>query len=76
MDLYRELERRAPRLLPHLIFLSGTTDSAEYMRFLEGTDALELCKPFDIDTLQRLVRQLLLDQDATRLAKGSRQARG
>jgi len=70
VGLYRELEWRAPRLLPRLIFLSGTTDSAEYMRFLEGTGALVLCKPFDIDTLQRLVRQLLLDQDATRLAKG------
>jgi len=70
MDLYRELERHAPRLLQRLIFLSGTTDSAEYMRFLEGTGALVLCKPFDIDTLQRLVRQLLLDQDTPRPANG------
>ncbi len=70
MDLYRELERHAPRLLQRLIFLSETTDSAEYMRFLEGTGALVLCKPFDIDTLQRLVRQLLLDQDTPRPANG------
>ena len=67
MDLYRELERHAPRLLQRLIFLSGTTDSAEYVRFLEGTGALVLCKPFDIDTLQQLVRQLLLDQDTQRI---------
>jgi DNA-binding response OmpR family regulator len=67
VGLYRELEWRAPRLLPRLIFLSGTTDSAEYMRFLEGTGALVLCKPFDIDTLQRLVRQLLRDEDTLRI---------
>jgi DNA-binding response OmpR family regulator len=63
VGLYRELERHTPRLLRRLIFLSGTTDSAEYMRFLEGTAALVLCKPFAIDTLQRLVRQLLRDED-------------
>jgi DNA-binding response OmpR family regulator len=63
VGLYRELERHAPRLLQRLIFLSGTTDSAEYIRFLEGTGALVLCKPFDIDTLQRLVRQFLLNED-------------
>jgi DNA-binding response OmpR family regulator len=61
VGLYRELERHAPRLLRRLIFLSGTADSVEYVRFLEGTGALVLCKPFDIETLQRLVRQLLLD---------------
>src|SRR5713226_10600733 len=63
--------QRAWRLLPRLIFLSGTTDSAEYMRFLEGTGALVLCKPFDIDTLQRLVRQFLLDQDTPRIGQGA-----
>jgi DNA-binding response OmpR family regulator len=63
VGLYRELERHAPQLLPRLIFLSGTADSAEYVRFLEGTGALVLCKPFDIDTLQGLIRQLLLEQD-------------
>ena len=67
VGLYRELERQAPRLLQRLIFLSGTADSAEYMRFLEGTGALVLCKPFDIDTLQRLVRQFLLDEDTPRI---------
>ncbi len=69
VGLYRELERHAPRLLRRLIFLSGTTDSAEYVRFLEGTGALVLCKPFDIDTLQRVVRQLLLDQDTARMGE-------
>jgi DNA-binding response OmpR family regulator len=67
VGLYRELERHAPRLLQRLIFLSGTADSAEYVRFLEGTGALVLCKPFDIDTLQRLIRQFLLDQDTARI---------
>ena len=67
VGLYRELERHAPRLLQRLIFLSGTTDSAEYIRFLEGTGALVLCKPFHIDTLQRLVRQFLLDEDTPRI---------
>ena len=67
VGLYRELERHAPRLLQRLIFLSGTTDSAEYIRFLEGTGALVLCKPFDIDTLQRLVRQFLLNEDTPRI---------
>ena len=47
--------------------MSGTTDSAEYIRFLEGMGALVLCKPFDIDTLQRVVRQFLLDEDAPRI---------
>ena len=71
MDLYRKLERHAPRLLQRLIFFGGKTDSAEYMRFLEGTGALVLCKPFDVGTLQRLVRQLLLDQDTPRPANGA-----
>ena len=71
VGLYRELERQAPRLLQRLILLSGTADSAEYMRFLEGTGALVLCKPFDVGTLQRLVRQLLLDQDTPRPANGA-----
>jgi DNA-binding response OmpR family regulator len=69
VGLYHELERHAPRLLQRLIFLSGTTDSAEYLRFLEGTGALVLCKPFAIDTLQGLVRQLLLDQDTARIGE-------
>jgi len=71
MDLYRELERHAPRLLQRLIFSGRKADSAEYMRFLEGTGALVLCKPFDVGTLQRLVRQLLLDQDTPRPANGA-----
>src|SRR2546428_1491191 len=69
VGLYRELERHAPRLLRRLIFLSGTADSAEYVRFLEGTGALVLCKPFDIDSLQRLVRLFLRDQDTARIGE-------
>jgi len=57
--LYRELERRDPRLLRRLIFLTGDTLRPESREFLERTRAPSLTKPFDVAEVRRVVEQAL-----------------
>lgn len=57
--LYRELERRHPRLLRRFVVVSGTTAPPEYASFLEETGVPVLNKPFPVEELQRLVRGIL-----------------
>jgi CheY-like chemotaxis protein len=59
--LYRELERRAPDLLKHMIFLTGDTLSSETRLFLEKVDMPYLSKPFRAADVRRVVRQSLQD---------------
>ncbi len=62
VGLFRELERGQPTLLGRLIFVSGTTEPAEYASFLEESKAPVLRKPFDLEDLRRFVRRILFDQ--------------
>jgi CheY-like chemotaxis protein len=57
--LYRELERREPRLLRRFAVVSGTTEAPEYASFLEETNLPLLSKPFRVEDLQQLVRRML-----------------
>jgi len=57
--LYRELERREPRLLRRFAVVSGTTEMPEYASFLEETNVPLLGKPFRVEELQQLVRRIL-----------------
>ncbi len=58
-EFYRELTRRAPRLANRIIFVSGDTLNKRAVEFLESIDAPRLSKPFALDTVQSLVRQVL-----------------
>jgi signal transduction histidine kinase len=57
--LWRELERRHPELLPHLVFVTGDTLGKEVAEFLERTRALSLTKPFVLDELRRVIQRAL-----------------
>ncbi|MBI3029234.1 MAG: PAS domain S-box protein [Candidatus Rokubacteria bacterium] len=57
--LYRELERRDPRLLRRVIFLTGDTLRQESQEFLERAGVPSLTKPFDAAEVRRLVQQAL-----------------
>jgi CheY-like chemotaxis protein len=59
VDLYHELERQQPTLLPRLAFVSGTTERPEYASFIDRTGATVLSKPFAVADLHRLVQRLL-----------------
>ena len=56
---YHELERRYPRLLSRLIFLTGDVLSLESQAFFDQVDCPRLIKPFRADDIQRAVQQLL-----------------
>jgi two-component system NtrC family sensor kinase len=58
-SLYRELERRDPRLCRRVIFLTGDMLNAETREFLEQTGAPRLMKPFPLEELRRAVRRHL-----------------
>lgn len=57
--LYREMERRFPDLLPRVIFITGDSTNPETQRFLSGIGARALHKPFDLDDIHRIVREVL-----------------
>ena len=59
VELYRALEKRHPDLLRRIAFVTGTTESPDYSRFLEETAVPVLHKPFNLGDLERFVRQLL-----------------
>jgi PAS domain S-box-containing protein len=58
-SLYRELERRDPRLLRRMIFLTGDTLSPGTREFLEKTGAPCLAKPFALNDVRDIVQQVL-----------------
>jgi CheY-like chemotaxis protein len=57
--LYRELERRRPELARRIAFVTGSAQSAGMEQFLARTGAPILYKPFRIQDLQKLVKDLL-----------------
>lgn len=59
VGLYRELEKGHSDLLRRIAFVTGTTESPDYSRFLEETAVPVLHKPFNLGDLHRFIRQLL-----------------
>ena len=59
VEFYQELVRRHPRMARRVIFLSGDTLNPKAVAFLELIDAPRLSKPFALDDVQTLVRQVL-----------------
>jgi CheY-like chemotaxis protein len=57
--LYRELASRHPRLLRHIIFLTGDALSPQAQAFLEQAQVLSLHKPFTLEGLRRIIHQAL-----------------
>jgi PAS domain S-box-containing protein len=62
-SLYRELERRDPRLLRRMIFLTGDTLSPVTREFLEKTEAPCLSKPFALSDVRDIVQRVLRTQE-------------
>jgi CheY-like chemotaxis protein len=65
-SLYRELERRDPRLLRRMIFLTGDTLSAGTREFLDNTGAPCLSKPFALSDVREIVQRVLQTQERER----------
>jgi PAS domain S-box-containing protein len=63
-SLYRELERRDPRLLRRMIFLTGDTLSPGTREFLEQTGAPCLSKPFALSDVREIVQRVLRTQES------------
>jgi CheY-like chemotaxis protein len=61
-SLYRELERRDPRFLRRMIFLTGDTLSPSTRGFLEKTGVPCLSKPFALSDVREIVRRVLQTQ--------------
>jgi PAS domain S-box-containing protein len=65
-SLYREIERRDPRLLRRMIFLTGDTLSPGTREFLDNTSAPCLSKPFALDDVREIVQRVLQTQERER----------
>ena len=62
-SLYRELERRDPRLLQRMIFLTGDTLSPGTREFLEITGVPCLSKPFTLSDVRKIVQRVLQTEE-------------
>jgi CheY-like chemotaxis protein len=60
--MYWEIERRHPRLLQRMIFLTGDTLSPGTREFLEKTGAPCLSKPFALSDVREVVQRALQAQ--------------
>ena len=58
-SLYIEVTRRWPSGRPHVLFVSGFVDTAEYLGFLNVANVPVLVKPFTVDDLRETVRRVL-----------------
>jgi PAS domain S-box-containing protein len=63
-SLYREVERRDPRFLRRMIFLTGDTLSPSTREFLEKTGAPCLSKPFALSDVREIVQRVLQTQES------------
>jgi signal transduction histidine kinase len=57
--LYREIERRYPRLARRVVFLTGDTLSANIREYLEKIGRPSLSKPFAVEEVRRAVQSAL-----------------
>lgn len=61
LGLFREIERRYPDLLHRFVFITGTSEHADYQGFIDDVKVPVLTKPFDMADLVRVVQELLPD---------------
>src|SRR2546422_2180425 len=61
-ELYREVERREPRLARRFVFVTGDILNPRTREFLERIGAPRLEKPFTLENVKRVVRRALLAQ--------------
>ncbi len=57
-ELHERLQKDRPELLPHLILATGDTVSPEAAEFVQRTSCPVLQKPFELQELRSLVRQM------------------
>ena len=50
---------RRPHLLRRFVFITGTSEHADYHGFIDELKAPVLTKPFDMADLQRVAREML-----------------
>jgi PAS domain S-box-containing protein len=55
MDFYREIEQLLPDLLPRLVYMTGGAFTPRARAFLEGITNPRIEKPFDRQTMRRVV---------------------
>jgi CheY-like chemotaxis protein len=61
LGLFREIEQRYPDLLHRFVFITGTSEHADYQGFIDDVKVPVLTKPFDMADLIRVVQELLPD---------------
>jgi two-component system NtrC family sensor kinase len=61
LGLFREIEQRYPDLLQRFVFITGTSEHADYQGFIDDVKVPVLTKPFDMMDLVRVVQELLAD---------------
>jgi two-component system NtrC family sensor kinase len=61
LGLFREIEQRYPDLLHRFVFITGTSEHADYQGFIDDVKVPVLTKPFDMMDLVRVVQELLAD---------------
>jgi two-component system NtrC family sensor kinase len=61
LGLFREIEERYPDLLHRFVFITGTSEHADYQGFIDDVKVPVLTKPFDMADLVRVVQELLPD---------------
>jgi two-component system NtrC family sensor kinase len=59
LGLYRELEATRPDLVRRFVFITGTSEHTAYQGFIEDVAVPVLTKPFDVDELLRVAREML-----------------
>ncbi|HSE03713.1 MAG TPA: response regulator [Methylomirabilota bacterium] len=59
LGLFRALEEKRPELARRFVFVTGTSEHSDYRGFVEDVPAPVLTKPFDMDDLLRVVREML-----------------
>ena len=61
LGLFHEIEQRYPDLLHRFVFITGTSEHADYQGFIDDVKVPVLTKPFDMADLVRVVQELLPD---------------
>lgn len=59
LGLYRELEQSRPELARRFVFITGTSEHADYHELIGELAVPVLTKPFDMLELQRIAREML-----------------
>jgi len=71
MQLYAELEHSNPALLKRIVFVTGAAFTQPALQFLASVPNPNISKPFETDTLVKVVRMTLARVSSTRRALGA-----